>query len=35
MGKKNEDLLGIVFLEIDGLAGKVLKDAMNMGKTQI
>ena len=29
---KHEDQLGIVFLEIDGLAGKVLKDAMNLGK---
>ncbi|MGA2527459.1 MAG: alkaline phosphatase family protein [Smithellaceae bacterium] len=32
MSKKHEDQLGIVFLEIDGLAGKVLKDAMNLGK---
>ena len=34
MSKKHEDQLGIVFLEIDGLAGKVLKDAMNLGKAQ-
>jgi putative membrane protein len=32
IAKDNADKPGIVFLEIDGLGGKVLKDAMNMGK---
>ena len=31
--KESVDNPGIVFLEIDGLGGKVLRDAMNMGKT--
>lgn len=33
MAKENMDKPGIVFLEIDGLGGKVLQDSMNMGKT--
>jgi len=33
IAKENIATPGIVFLEIDGLGGKVLKDAMNMGKT--
>jgi putative membrane protein len=33
VSKENMVKLGLVFLEIDGLGNRVLKDAMNMGKT--
>jgi putative membrane protein len=35
VANENAGKPGIVFLEIDGLGGKVLKDAMNMGKAPI